>query len=175
MSEERNNDQRVWDVYDAYRTARLNVRYYEAQLKKLRRVNLWMEFLLAVSASSGVAGLWFLETAIGGYAWKVLGILVAFLAVLKPLLKLTAKIQAKSEILTDYRSLDHDFKKIIISISQYKKYDEKLRNQFIVLLDRTGEIIKKYTDEHINQKLRKRCTQIVNTELPVSNFYIPEE
>lgn len=172
---ERSQHHPVWDVYDEYRTARLNVRYYERQLDRMRRKSFWMEFALALFASSSVAGLWFWETAVGGYAWKSLGILVAFLAVLKPLLKLSDKIQTKCEMLTDYKALDHDFKKITISISQFKKYDESLRNQFLALLDKKGTIVKRHTDENIDQKLIEKCTEIVNRELPASNFYLPEE
>ena len=79
----------VWDVYDEYKTARLNVRYYEKKVSRLRHRNLLIEIVLALSVSSGVAGLWLWETAVGGIIWKVLTTLAAFLAVIKPLVKLS--------------------------------------------------------------------------------------
>jgi hypothetical protein len=39
----------VWDVYDEARTARLNVRYYERQLASLRRKNISLEVIIALS------------------------------------------------------------------------------------------------------------------------------
>ncbi len=175
MNEKRQKDHPVWDVYGQYRTARLNVRYYEARLKTLSRRSFWMEFLLAVSTTSSVTGFWFWQTVVGGYIWKAFGILAILLAVLKPLLKLTDKIQLKTEMLTDYRSLAHDFQKLTFSIKQNHKYDKALSNQFSVLVDKTGEIIRKHTDGNINQNLRRRCHQIVKNELPASIFFVPEE
>ena len=165
----------VWNVYDEFRTARLNVRYYESQLKKLSTWNSFTEWILAVSASSGVAGLWFWENEIGGFAWKVLGAFTVFLAVGRPILNLTKKINKTSEMLSAYKELDHDFNKLKIKISTHKKYDEPLKDVFEDLLEKKGDIIKRYTDEYINDKLIIKCTQRVNEELPVDRFYIPKE
>jgi len=165
----------VWSVYDEYRTARLNIRYLEKQLKSLQRKNFWIEFLLAISASSSVAGLWLWENAIGGYAWKIIGLIAAFLAILKPIVKLTEKIQHKSEVLSTYRGLEHELHKIKILITQYNKYDDSLKKQFLAALDLKGELIEKYTEENIDQKLRNECEKIVYTELPPNSFFIPED
>jgi hypothetical protein len=94
-----NCDHPIWDVYDQYRTARLNVRYYEYKLEGLRRNNFRIELVLAISISSGVAGLWFWETLVGGIIWKIIVTLAAFTAVVKPLIKLSDRIQEQSVIL----------------------------------------------------------------------------
>ncbi|MBF0320479.1 MAG: hypothetical protein HQL01_11825 [Nitrospirae bacterium] len=57
----------VWDVYDEYRTARLNVLGNEMQLKWLEKKNKWMEIIIAVSTSSTVAGLWIFDSTVGAY------------------------------------------------------------------------------------------------------------
>ncbi|MBI1910371.1 MAG: hypothetical protein HYS21_00035 [Deltaproteobacteria bacterium] len=169
-----NSNHPVWNVYDEYRTARLNVRYLEEQLKNLQKKNFWIEFSLAVSTSSSVAGQWLWENAIGGYAWKVIGLIAAFLAILKPIIKLTEKIRKKSEKLSGYRLLEHELHKIKILISEYNKYDENLRKLFLKALDFKGELIKKHPEEHIDHKLREKCEKIVNNELPSNSFFIPE-
>jgi len=165
----------VWDVYDEFRTAKLNVRYYESKLKKLSRWNSLTEWILAISASSSVAGLWLWENLIGGYAWKAVGTLAVVLAVGRPVLNITEKIKTTSEILGAYKELDHDFNKIKIRISTYEKYDGPLKEVFEELLEKKGNIILRYSDEYIDDKLRKKCTQQVNEELPVDSFYIPKE
>ena len=174
MNEERQKDHPVWDVYHQYMTARLNVRYYEARIKTLSRWSFWMEVLLAFSTPGSVTAWWVWQTVVGGYIWKALGSIAILLAVLKPFLKLTDRIQLKTQMLIDYRSLEHDFQKLTISIKQYDKYDKALRNQLFVLMDKKGEIMRKYTDEP-NQKLRWRCDRIVRKELPGSSFFLPEE
>lgn len=165
----------AWSVYDEYRTARLNVRYLEKQLKSLQQKNFWIEFLLAISASSSVAGLWLWENAIGGYAWKVIGLIAAFLAILKPIIKLGEKIQKKSEMLSAYRGLEHELQKIKILITQYNRYDDSLKKNFLAALDLKGELIEQYKEENIDPKLRSECEKIVNTELPSNSFFIPED
>lgn len=165
----------VWDVYDELRTARLNVLYYESQLKTLTRLNTTIEWLLAVATSSTVAGSWLWKSEIGGYAWKALGVIAVFLAIGRPILNFTNKIKRKSETLGAYRELDHDFLNLKIKISQNRKYDSTLKKEFQTLLKKKGEIIKKYKDEYVNQKLRSRCSEQVNKELPADNFYIPKE
>lgn len=175
MNQDESYKNPVWDVYDEFRNSRLNVRYYESRLKKLSKYNALTEYMLAISTSSSLAGLWFWENIIGGYVWKVLGALAIFLALGRPILNLTEKIKKTSEILGAYKALDHDFNKLKIRISQNKKYDKPLKEEFITLLEKKGNIISKCTDEHIDDALRKKCTEQVKIELHADSFYIPKE
>lgn len=165
----------VWDVYDELRTARLNVLYYESQLKRLTRLNTTIEWLLAATTSSTVAGSWLWKSDIGGYSWKILGVIAIFLAVGRPILNFTNKIKRKSETLGAYRELDNAFLDLKIRINQKKRYDSALKKEFQTLLNKKKEIIKRYKDEYIDQRLRSRCTEEVNKEIPVDIFYIPME
>ena len=174
-NDESYNNHPVWDVYDEFRTARLNVSYYESKLKKLSKDNALTEYILAISTSSSVAGLWFWENTIGGYVWKVLGALAIFLALGRPVLNLTDKIKNTSEILGAYKSLDHDFNKLKIKISQNKRYDKSMKEEFNTLLEKKGNIISKSTNESIDDELRKKCANQVKIELPAGSFYIPKE
>ena len=164
----------VWDVYDEFRTARLNVRYYELELKKLSKWTVFTEYILAISVSSSVTGLWLWENVIGGYVWKALGAIAIFLAISKPILNFTEKIKMKSELLGAYKELDHDFNKLKIRINQNKKYDEPMKGEFNTLLEKKGHIISKYTDVSPNYKLINKCTEQVDKELPDASFYIPK-
>lgn len=165
----------IWDVYDEYRTARFNVRYYERQLSSLKRYNFSIELILALSVSSGVAGLWLWETAVGGIIWKILVSLAAFLAIIKPLIKLSDQVQHKSEVLTSWRLLDDGLRQLVILIRQSKKYDEEMRNRLIALMETKSNIIKREPLEGINEKIRSKCFDQVNQELPSDSFFIPEE
>lgn len=164
----------VWDVYDLYRTARLNVKYYCGRVHWLSKVNLVMEFMIAAFASSSaVAGfaLWSSET--GKVAWQLLAAVAATLAILKPLLRLTDKIKLLEEIIAGYRVLEHDLRKIEISIKQRRVYDEELRVRFAAALDRMDELASKNDENHVDRKLKRRCQEEVARELPASSFYIP--
>src|SRR5258708_289729 len=103
-----NSDNPVIDVYNQFRTARLNVKYLEAKLRNWRRQNFWMEFLIAVSASSSAATAWFFQGDVGTWFWKILTGITALLAIAKPLLKLPEKIRRSEEMLGGYKTLDFD-------------------------------------------------------------------
>ena len=165
----------VWDVYDQYRTARLNVYYRESQLSRLQSRNFYIELVLALSTSSVVAGLWLWEAAIGGIIWKALATLAAILAVVKPLVKLSDQIQQKSKVLANWRLLDAGLEQLTLSVSQYRKYDDAMRSRFFTLMETKSTIIKEEPAEGIDQTLRKRCQEQVNQELPMDSFFIPED
>ncbi|MGB8216620.1 MAG: hypothetical protein WCE94_04885 [Candidatus Methanoperedens sp.] len=172
---ESNKNHPVWDVYDELRTVKLNVRYYESKLKNLSTKNAYTEYILAISTSSGVAGLWLWENTIGGYLWKGLGAFAILLALGKPIFNFTDKIKNSSEILGAYKALDHDFNKLKIRISQNGNYDKSMKEEFNTLLDKKGNIISKSTFEDRDIALIKKCTEQVNIELPAKSFFIPTE
>src|SRR5207245_5278482 len=94
VAPERDPNHAVWEVYDLRRTCRLNVKYYQRLGEKLATQNFRIELILAITApSSAVAGLVFWQTQTGKIIWGMLGFVAAFLAVAKPLLHLTDKIQ----------------------------------------------------------------------------------
>jgi hypothetical protein len=170
--EHSNENHPVWDVYNEYRTARLNIKYLEKQLIYLRRKNSIIEFSLAFSASSGFASLWIWQGAIGGVIWKVIGLITAVLAIVKPILKLPNKISEKEELLTGYKTLHYDLEKIIRLINQTHNYDENLQKQFNESMERKGILVLK-DNESTDEKLRNQCESEVIKELPSNQFYIP--
>ena len=165
----------VWDLYNEYRTARLSTLYYEKQLTVSKRWNLMIEIILAATASSGIAGLWFWGTFAGGVIWKGILTIAALLAVIKPFVNLAGQIQQKSELLEYWRSHGNDLYILIVLVKQRKSYDNEIRNRFISMIKAKKGIIQKEPAEGVNEKLRERCYNQVNEELPCNNFFIPEE
>jgi hypothetical protein len=174
-SQQRNLQHPVWDIYDEYRTARLNVKINEYRLAIFKKYNFCIEFFLALTASSSVASFWFWQSANGQIVWKFLFVLTAILAVLKPMLNLSGKIQKYSEILTDFKSLEHDFHKLTILINQQQRYDSEFTDQFYYLLDQKRFINQKTNEETIKKSKKLEFENQVIEELPANIFYIPEE
>ena len=52
----KNETHPVWNVYDRFRTTRLNVKYYSARLVCVKKINFIMELILAISISSEITG-----------------------------------------------------------------------------------------------------------------------
>ncbi len=164
----------VWNLYEELRTARFNVRYYELQLSSLRRKNFIIEFVIALSVSSGVAGLWLWQNLVGGFIWKALVTLAAFFAVLKPLIRLSDQIQQKSKVLTSWRLLDHGLQNLTLLVRERRNYDEEMLNRFHTLMDTKSTIIQDEPLECVDEKLRTKCYKKVLQELPVNSFFVPE-
>jgi hypothetical protein len=166
----------VWDVYDLYRTAHLNVCYYSVKLNRFIWYNFLIEIILAITASSSaVAALWFWDHIVGEIVWKFLGVISALIAVSKPIIKLTEKIRKYEEVLMGYRSLEHDLYIISVLISQNKKYNEEHRTKFMEALGKSGKLIQQSPEVKIDEKLRVECRVKTESELPSKNFYIPKE
>lgn len=174
-SQQRNLQHPVWDIYDEYRTARLNVKINEYKLANYKNWNFLIEFILALTASSSVASFWFWQNEIGQTVWKYLFVVTAILAVLKPMLNLSGNIQKFSEILTDFKSLEHDFHKLAILINQQQRYDPEFKDQFYYLLDQKRFINQKNSEETIRKSKKREFEDQVISELPANIFYIPED
>ncbi len=170
----RDREHPVWDVYNQFRTARLNVKYYSSKLHNTQRENFLIEVILSITLpASAIAGLWFWDTKIGKDIWQYFLILSASLAVLKPFLKLMEKIQNFKEIVSGYRSLEHDLQKLSISIKQDAKYTKKHKLKLYEALDRKGVLVQNAPISKTDEKLQKQCRIKVSKELPSKSFYLP--
>ncbi|WAK01355.1 hypothetical protein [Methylobacter sp. YRD-M1] len=168
------NTHPVWGVYDLYRTARLNVKYYSARLDRLETWNLTLELILAITApSSAVAGLWFWDTEIGSIAWKLLGVIAAVTAVIKPVINLPKKMKSYGEVLSGYRALEHDLYEIKEMVMQNQKYDKEAQSDFRKALKKKGALSATDPETTHDILLVKKFTNEVNKELPVDSFFNP--
>ncbi|MBF0556213.1 MAG: hypothetical protein HQK96_16965 [Nitrospirae bacterium] len=165
----------IWDVYDQYRTARLNVRCYEAQLRWVERKNKWMEIFIAVSTSSTAASLFiFQDYELGRNLLKFFSVAAVLLSLMKPYLKYQDEIKTTIELIAEYKALDYAYQKLVISIKQRGKYDDEMKNKFLELIDKAGKIVDDFTAGPIAHKIRNRVFEEVNKELPSEKFYVPE-
>lgn len=173
-SHSRDRNHPVWDVYDQYRTARLNIKYYTAILARHRKIDSAMESIIAATApTSAITGLWLWNTEIGKWGWKILAVIAGITAILKPLIRSRDKMRNCEEIITGYRWLHNDLEKINIQIKEKQIYDSEIRKEFSNVLDKKIYLTEKEPKSTINNKLRNRFTIEVNKELPSGDFYIP--
>jgi len=166
----------VWDVYDLYRDARFSVLYYSEKLNRFKGWNFFIEIVLAITtSSSAVAALWLWNTSFGKEIWKYVLVLSALLAVIKPIIKLTEKVQQYEEVLTGYRGLENDLKIIVVQINQSKKYGTPHKTKLLEALARQGELVKKSPETKPEKKLQVKCRAQVMKALPAEHFFVPED
>ena len=90
------------------------------------------------------------------YHLEILVSIAAFLAVLKPLLKFTDKIEQQTQLLTRWRLLDSGLRNLMLSISQYRKYDDEMRNRFFTLMETKATIVQKEPPQTTNERLEEK-------------------
>jgi hypothetical protein len=167
-------DHPVWDVYDEFRTARLNVKYHCARADRVRKTNTWVEGILAVAApSSAIAGFAVWETYWGAVAWTGLSCIAALLAVIKPAMKLTETLRRHDELVTGWRDLESDFEVLTARIRQAKRYDDAMSERLLELVEKKRKLRAKEFATSTDTALIRKCTDEVGAELPRDAFYIP--
>jgi hypothetical protein len=166
----------VWDVYDQFRTARLNAKYFSCRAASLERWNFWLELVLAATATgSAIAGFTFWQTRLGQPIWQSLMVAAALGALVKPLLRLTERVKTAQEAAGAYRGVEYDLRRIEVAIKQSRTYDRPLQERFANVLERMSEVATKdHGHLRVNKRLLTKCQAEVENELPSTHFFIPK-
>src|SRR5216684_5298611 len=86
------NNGRLRQIYDAYRSALLNRKYYGCQLDSYRKMNRASDIVLAI-ATPGMVGAWAIwHSQTGQLLWGVIASSVSLLAVVKPIFNWSKEI-----------------------------------------------------------------------------------
>jgi len=171
----RNLEHPVWEVYDLLRTISLNIKYYSERASQVGSRNFWLELTLALTATgSAVGGLWFWENPTGAQVWKGLLVISAIVAVAKPLLKWTDKIQHFETLVGKYRLVERDIRKLVSDIQFSKHYALGHKTHLHKVLDQMATIAQeKGVVLHANKRLRAECQRAVAREFPSARFFVP--
>ena len=166
----------MWEIYNLWRTAKLNTKYF-AHVLSIRMF--WakaMEITIAVTApTSAVAALWFWGTCFGSVLWKVLLIIASVCSLLKPILDLPKKSGEIQKTLSGYKLLCHDLEALIIKVRQRSKFDKELMSEFQEINTRKRVLVAEDPLIKTNRKLAQKFYNEVNFELKDYDFYIPED
>jgi hypothetical protein len=125
-------------VYNSYRTALLNRKYYGERLTTYQRYNYAMELSIAIGATSsgGVAGLAVWGSITGQYAWLIISGIATILSVAKPALHLSRNIERYTRLYTGHGNIYLELKSIVedieisrsLSPSMAKRYNSIKRS-----------------------------------------------
>ena len=171
---DRNNNP-IWELYNSYRTTKLNVKYYSNRISVYENLNIAFEIVIAITAPGGaISALWFWDTNWGTILWKLLLAIASIASLIKPFLNLTNKIKITQECLSEYKMLEFDFRELINDVIANKKYDTIMRNKYKETHKRVRELISKDSESKPKKKLIRKFVEEVNKELESFNFYVPE-
>lgn len=165
----------AWSVYDELITVKANGYYIEGDLRWLKRCNLLSEVLVALATSSAVAGFWFWSLPPGQELWRIVGAVATIIAIAKPLLTLTDRIQSKTELLTDARSLEHEYFTITLLIRQADEYKDEYKQRLLKAVEYRGNFIRAYKDGIADKRRVEQCIARARADYPPESYYIPSK
>jgi hypothetical protein len=159
-------------LYDLYRSALMNEKYFGCRLDYYRRLNRAGEILLALTASGTVGGWAIWTSGWGAVMWKLLGCISTVLAILKPILQLSKQIELHSKVYIGYCSLYYDLKSLVSDIQFSHAITAETRKSLRLAQDRYKSLALQ-VDFPANSKLLGRCMDQVNTQVPASGLWVP--
>lgn len=164
---------RLIQVYNAYRTALLNRKYYGHQLTKYRKFNIIFEWVIAAGATgSGVSGFALWETEPGKIIWSVVAGTAIVLATLKPMLNLGKSIERYTTLFTGHGKIYRNLESLVADVAFEQQLTKEMDKRFVEA--RVGfEDLDQHDDPKPNRKLLQKFQEEVNRQIPAQSLWLP--
>ncbi len=159
-------------LYDKYRTALLNRKYYGHKLESFQRTNLIFEMLVAIGTSSAIGAWAIWRDDIGTIIWALLTGVTALIAVIKPLLQLPRKIEKYSKLFAGHGDVFYDLDALVEEVRERKELTEEMRHAYKTALNRIKKMAPQ-DDPRPSRELLDRYYFEVNREIPPQNLWVP--
>jgi len=164
----------VRTVYSTYRTEAMNKKYYGCRLSQIKRWNVTLEIVIAVGASSAI-GAWALwRNPTGQCVWAMLTGLAAILAVAKPILRYSDRIERYTRLFAGHAVALHDLAQLTGEIEGLRDYPRALHKTYVAILARIRELTPE-DDPNPDSSLLRHCFEEVKVQIPVDHLWWPTE
>ena len=129
-------------IYNSYRTALLNRKYYGHRLTWYQNFNETMEIAIAIGAagSGGVAGFAIWGTITGRYAWLLISATATILGVVKPIIRTGVRIENYTKLYTGHSSIYLELKSLVEDIEVSKAIPSKVVEQYVSIKKQIAEL-----------------------------------
>lgn len=163
---------RLTHIYDAYRSALLNRKYYGCQLDFYRKLNRVTDIALAI-ATPGMVGGWAIwHTTTGQTLWAVIAGGVSLLAAVKPIFNWPKEIDRYSRLHAEHTMQFFTFKQLVEDITITKAITPEMEKRFVDARARHAELSKD-DDVKTSKRLALRCEKEVLKEIPADRLWVP--
>jgi hypothetical protein len=161
-------------LYNTYRTSYMNKKYYGYRLNTVQRWTTVTEIVIAVGTSSSLGGMALLQSGILKDAWGLYSVIVAILAIVKPVLQLNKQVERYSRLFTGHGSLFFDLDLLVTEVAQKKRFTPEIESSYQKAMQRFKELA---TDDDLdtNDRLLQRCFEETNNDLPADNLWFPSK
>ena len=160
------------EVYNLYRTALLNRKYYARRLAGWRWWNMVCEVAIALGTSGTIATWAVWKTGLGEYAWTFVAAFTAILAVLKPIIQLTKGIERYSKLYIGHSDLFYDLQGMVAEIQRTHNFSAEMIS---AIKSARGRFKKLALDDDPtpNPPQVRECYNEVNREIPPESLWVP--
>jgi hypothetical protein len=166
--------ERMYQIYSWYKTARLNVLYYEASLRKWTQAVKIHDIVIALSGAASPIAFW-KHSSVPAYqqTWFYLTLFAAFSALLKPILRWENQVKLFAELETHYCDLYMDLKYLCEDIAANKDLSSKSNSLFEHYRNSFKALERK--EPPPNKAKTRRIEAIVNSEIDINKCWFPPE
>ena len=160
--------------YNTFRTAAMNQKYYRYVIERTQKTNLGLEIIIALGATvTGVSGWALWETDAGLILWPIIASVSALIAVIKPMLNFSKKIEKYSKMYAGYADIYYKIRTLKEFIESRQAITEEDYNTYNEIPNLFKELAI-LEEELLNIKLLTKCQEKVNRENPPDSFWMPK-
>jgi len=161
-------------IYNSYRTALLNRKYYGEKLARYQTYNSYMEIAIAIGAtgSGGVAGFAIWGTITGKWAWIGISSVATVLSILKPILQTGKAIEKYTKLYVGHTNIFLDLKGIVEEIEVSKTMSKKIEDKYNSIRHFIKEL-GGLDDPKPDLVLIRKLQVLVNAEIAPESLWVP--
>jgi hypothetical protein len=165
--------QRVLQIYNWYRNARLSALYYEDAMGRWRKINQVHDGLIAFASASSPIAFWkHSQQPVLQQGWFYLTLIAAILGVLKPILRWDKNVTLFAELQTHYCDLYMDLKFLTEDIQAAQRLSPKMETYFEITRRKFKDLERK--EPKPDTKKVQLFERRVNQEIDVTKCWFPE-
>lgn len=166
--------ERMYQIYSWYKTARMNVLYYEESLRSWTWAVRAHDILIAISGTASPIAFWQHSTRpLTRQIWFYLTLLSASSALLKPILRWENKVKLFAELQTHYRDLYMEMKCLCEDIAVAQDLSTKSNLLFEHFRSSFKALERKEPPPDYKKTLR--IQQRVNEEIDINSCWFPQQ
>jgi len=166
--------ERLGRIYDRMRTACLNKNYYGHKLHRCTQIDLWWNIIIIIGTSTTV-GAWSVWKVPGGLnLWTMITGLTTVLALIRPVVRLSSRIEKLAKLHDGYARLYYDLRSLVDDIKSDQGLTSALWERFRHAEARYNDLAVK-DDLKPSRRLQSRCEDQVREQFPVDFFWNPRE
>lgn len=159
-------------IYNDFRNALLNRKYYGRRLERSRSWNKASEIIVAIAASAPIGAWMIWKAGFGKTMWAWIAGVAALIAVSKPIFNWPKEIEEFSKLYSDYNGLYCDLNYLVQDIQAERALSDNSWGRYAVIRQKIIEIAKAVepgTDKH----LQVECFAEVKREIPANHLWAP--